>query len=294
MVLPNNGLQGQLDGMQLAAESVGVAGWKCYTPWGPENNLLLTPGGYRLDDPNIGIPFIEKGRTLGVKTFCCHKGLPLPTFNPLMAMPDDIGVVAAAYPDCNFIVYHSAYQAGGAGLEGPYVEGNRIGINSLITVMRERGIGPGSNIFAELGTTWYQVMADPNQAAHVLGKLLLHVGEDNIVWGTDSIWYGSPQPIIEALRRFEITPTFQQQYGYPALTVERKRKILGLNAARLFDVDPAAVRCTLPGEIARAKTYLDGEFGRRRWALTNQPLGPRTRREFLSFQKLMRFLNVPG
>ena len=63
-------------------------------------------------------------------------------------------------------------------------------------------------------------MGDLDQAAHVLGKLLLAVGEDNIVWGTDSIWYGSPQDQIAAFRAFEITPEFQERFGYPALTTE--------------------------------------------------------------------------
>lgn len=30
--------------------------------------------------------------------------------------------------------------------------------------------------------------APPLEAAHVLGKLLLAVGEDRILWGTDSVW----------------------------------------------------------------------------------------------------------
>ena len=74
-------------------------------------------------------------------------------------------------------------------------------------------------------------MRDPDQAAHVLGKLLVAVGPDNVVWGTDSIWYGSPQTQIEAFRAFEITEEYQEQFGYPALTPELKRKILGVNGA---------------------------------------------------------------
>jgi hypothetical protein len=37
-------------------------------------------------------------------------------------------------------------------------------------------------------------------AAHGIGKLLAHLGEDNVLWGTDSIWYGSPQDQIQAFR----------------------------------------------------------------------------------------------
>ena len=50
-------------------------------------------------------------------------------------------------------------------------------------------------------------MRDPTTAAHLLGKLLKHVGEDNVLWGTDSIWYGSPQDQIQAFRSFQIAPT---------------------------------------------------------------------------------------
>jgi len=70
--------------------------------------------------------------------------------------------------------------------------------------------------------------------------LLLAVGEDNILWGTDSVWYGSAQPLIDAFRAFEIPALYQERFGYPALTTRIKRKILGLNAARVYGVDPDA------------------------------------------------------
>ena len=66
--------------------------------------------------------------------------------------------------------------------------------------MKRAGIGPNENVYAELGSTWWYVMRYPTQAAHVLGKLLKHVGEDNVVWGTDCLFYGSPQDQIQAFR----------------------------------------------------------------------------------------------
>ena len=86
-------------------------------------------------------------------------------------------------------------------------------------------------------------MGSPEQAAHVLGKLLVAVGEDNVLWGTDSIWYGSPQDQIQAFRAFEISEELQERFGYPALTPEVKAKVLGLNAARLYGVDPLEAPC---------------------------------------------------
>ena len=293
MITPNVDLQLQLDMMQQLVEEMGVAGWKCYPPWGP--NTM----GWWLDDPAIGIPFIERGRKLGVRTFCIHKGLPLYGFDEVHTNPRDVGVVAAAYPDCNFVVYHSAWLHGGFGVgEGPYDPMGRIdpmnpvlypvdqGVNSLISSMQAEGLGPGSNVYAELGSVWTNLMAYPDQAAHVIGKLLLHVGEDNVLWGTDCIWTGSPQPLIEAFRAFQISEPFQETYGYPALTDAIKRKIFGLNAAAVFGVDPDAVRCEIDASgLGRAKRFLDAELGPRRF-IAHPAAGPRSRREFMRFKKL--------
>jgi hypothetical protein len=82
--------------------------------------------------------------------------------------------------------------------------------------------------------------------------LLVALGPDNIAWGTDSIWYGSPQPQIEAFRAFEISTELQEQFGYPALTDEIRRAVLGGNAARLHGLDPAAVQCARPSADERA------------------------------------------
>ena len=74
-----------------------------------------------------------------------------------------------------------------------------------------------------------------------------------MLWGTDGIWYGSPQPQIMAFRAFQISAEHQERYGYPALTDEVKRKVFGLNAARLFGVDPEATRCALDGRRPRGR-----------------------------------------
>jgi hypothetical protein len=97
----------------------------------------------------------------------------------------------------------------------------------------------------------------PDEAAHVLGKLLVALGPDNILWGTDSIWYGSPQGQIDAFRTFQITP-------------EIKARILGLNAAGLYGIDPAVTACMPSGdERAALRADLDASG----WH------GPTTRRQ---------------
>ncbi len=94
-------------------------------------------------------------------------------------------------------------------------------------------------------------MRDPTQAAHVLGKLLRYVGENNILWGTDCIFYGSPQDQIQAFRAFQISREFQERYRYPALTPKIKAKILGLNGARVYGVKPKTVKCHFTPARAR-------------------------------------------
>jgi uncharacterized protein len=296
-VLPNDNLQKQLDGMQRLVEEVGVICWKVHTEWGPGNTWGNAPGGYRLDDMAIGIPFIEQARKTGVKAFCCHKGLPAPLFNRSYCNPADIGVVAKAYPDTHWVVYHSAFNYSESvfgGNEGAYVDGSMNGIDSMITMMKANGLGPNQNVYAELAGVWNVVMMNPTQAAHVIGKLLLHVGENNVLWGTDAIWTAKPQPYAEAFWNFEITQEFQDMYGYPALTPEVKRKVLGLNSARLFNIDPLERRCKIAaGAMASAKRIIDGEFGPLQY-FGQRPLGPTTRREFAMLQRMRAFLNVPG
>ena len=108
------------------------------------------------------------------------------------------------------------------------------GVNSLISSLREAGVGPNENVYVGLGGVWAELITRPVEAAHVLGKLLLYVGEDNLLWGTQAMLYGLPAPQLEAFRNFQIPEALQQEYGYPELSPLRKAKILGLNAARLL------------------------------------------------------------
>jgi hypothetical protein len=141
--------------------------------------------------------------------------------------------------------------------------------------MQAAGIGPNQNVYAELGTTWWSLLARPEEAAHLLGKLLVHVGEDNVLWGTDAVFYGSPQGQLQAFRAFQISEQFQEQFGYPALTDDIKRKVLGLNALRLHDVDPVTVPCTFTREdLQRLRETIPVAVERR---------GPRTARELRAY-----------
>jgi predicted TIM-barrel fold metal-dependent hydrolase len=269
--LPNVGRpQAALDAMEDTAKRYPVVAWKTFTHF-----PAVFEGSDRawwLDDhdpnlPQVGEAFIRKTVELGLPTIAAHKGFSGGT---PYASPVDVGPAARRHPDVNFLIYHSGFEAGG--VEGPYASRTRsVGINRLITSMRRAGIGPNENVYAELGSTWWYVMRYPNQAAHVLGKLLKYVGEDNVIWGTDCLFYGSPQDQIQALRSFRISEEFQDRYGYPELTRGIKNKILGLNGARLYGVDPITAPCQFTRrELERLRRQLPGR---------NQTLGPSTAAE---------------
>jgi uncharacterized protein len=236
---------GALERMEGWRDELHPVGWKVYTVGhridldGPREHKWEPGTAFMLDDERVGMPFLERARELGVLNICSHKGLSGLVDN---GSPRDIGPCAAAFPDLRFIVYHSGYEPAGDP-EGPYTtETAHLGVNRLITSVREHGIGRGANVFAELGSTWFCLVKKPLEAAHVLGKLLVEFGEDNVVWGTDSAWYGPTQPVIDAFRAFRIPTELSERYGYPQLTQQIKAKILGINASRVYGIDLGAAR----------------------------------------------------
>ena len=259
--VPNVGrLDAALDAMDDVNGSHPIAAWKVYTH---------APGpGWTFTDA-VGEAFLGRVEAIaaagGTRIVAVHKGF---SGGDRAASPADIGPAAKAHPDLRFVVYHSGYEP--AVSEGAFAADGG-GVDRLVSSLRAAGVAPGGNVFAELGSTWKSVMGDPDQAAHVLGKLLGAVGADNLLWGTDSIWYGSPQDQIQAFRTFEITAEAQERFGYPALTAEVKAKVLGQNAARLYGIDLAAVvgaACTFDAD--------DLEQARQETALGNRTYGPVT------------------
>lgn len=261
---------GDVEDMEELRDRWGIAAWKTYTQWGPDGK------GYFLSD-EPGTRLIENARELDVKVVCVHKGLPFGKPSYEHSQCSDIGVVARRFPDVSFLIYHSGFVPGVK--EGPFVgRGADDGIDTLIRSLVENGIGPNSNVYAELGSTRRFLMRDPDSAAHALGKLLRYCGPDNVVWGTDSIWYGSPQDQIQALRTFQITPELREKYGYPEITPRLRAKIFGLNATRPYGISAQEVKMRARGDrIARERlAYLERPEPHYR------TYGPKTRREFLN------------
>ena len=125
-------------------------------------------------------------------------------------------------------------------------------------------------------------MRDPEQAAHALGKLIKHCGEDNVLWGTDSIWYGSPQDQILAFRTFQISKELRERFGYAEITPALRAKVFGLNGAKVYGISAAEVK-----KYVAARHGVDA----RRSSTRENPephfltYGPKTRRDFLRLNR---------
>ncbi len=259
---------GAIEAMDEMAQRYRVEAWKLYPQYGANGRGIFLD---RSDDANR---FFERARSLDVKIVAVHKGVPLPGLDYQYSSPRDMGPAARANPDLTFLTYHGGFEGGK--VEGPYNPAHPQGVDRLIKSHQDAGFGRNrGNLYAEMGSLWRYFMSRPDEAAHVMGKLLRYFGEERIVWGTDSIWYGSPQDQIQAFRAFQISPEFQERHGYPALTAEAKRKIFGLNGARVYGIDVAAL-------------HGRGELAARRAAYRERPnpsfatYGPKSRREFLA------------
>jgi len=260
---------GDLEAMDELKARWGISAWKTYTQFGPGGR------GYFLSD-EVGTRFVEKARALGVKVICVHKGLPFGKRSYEHSQCSDIGVVAKRFPDVKFLVYHSGFVS--SVKEEPYdPAAKKDGIDTLIRSLVDNNVKPGSNVYAELGSTWRFLMRDPEQAAHALGKLIKYCGEDNVLWGTDSIWYGSPQDQIQAFRAFQIAPALREKHGYAEITPALRAKIFGLSAAKVYGLSAAEVKKYARQDAVAAE--------RLAYAADPDPrfltYGPRTRRDFL-------------
>ncbi len=269
---PNLG-EPEMAEMERQVKELKIDAWKMYT--GAE----LGDKFWMMDDEKVAYPFWEKTRKLGIKNCCVHKGLPLGFFNEKGCTPTDLEKAALDWPDLNFIVYHSGFR----GFSNTWLAhgiGDKVKdrdtrdpqeIPWISDIFRALKRNPKiKNIYFELGSTFQQTsMFAPEVCMHMLGQMLQTAGADHILWGTDSIWGGSPQSQIERMRRLKISDRLVEKYGYPQLTPEIKNQIFGLNAARLFGIDPKAKR----KEIKADKLSMMREEFRRNPAPSNTQYG---------------------
>jgi hypothetical protein len=247
-------------------------GWKGYTI----GDIILAHGGrhaYRLDDEKLMYPFYEKAAKSGIKTVCIHKGLfavavekQLPRLAAFAAV-DDVGNAAKDWPQLNFAIYHAGYRhLGGAQDDGikEWLEKGRLSwLSDLAEIPAKFGV---NNVYADIGSTFaWTVILWPRLAAAMMGTLIKGLGADHVIWGTDSIWTGSPQWQIEAMRRLEIPEDMQKEHDFKPLGPADglvKNAIFAKNGFRLFGYDQHA-ELAVPDRFAALKANYERDGGLR-------------------------------
>lgn len=200
--------------------SEGAVGFKFYPTSGFFDTESHQLAAMFYDDPEKAFPFFEKARELGVRRLAFHKTQPLGP-GPLDALRvEDVSTAAMAFPDMTFEIVHD----GRAFLE-----------ECAIQLM----IYP--NVYANLECVVNLVVRQPRRFAHIIGTLLQHGGPDRILFATGCA-VSHPEPILRKFMVFEMPEDLCEGYGYPELTLEIKRKILGQNMARLHDLDTEQVK----------------------------------------------------
>ena len=239
---------GWMEEVDRVIEVVRPTSWKGYTIGDPLSPKT-TKYPWRLDDEQLMYPFYEKAVKAGITTICIHKGLlpadyeqSIPGGAWRYATVEDLPKAAKDWPQISFVMYHSALRMF---LEDPQAElarfeqtGNIQWISDLAAIPEKYGV---NNVYADVGTSFaVSAIANPRFAAAFWGTLIKGLGHDHIFWGTDSVWYGSPQWQIEAFRRLEIPEDMQKKFGFAALGPwdgQVKSDILGYNGMRHYRID---------------------------------------------------------
>jgi len=247
---------------------------------------------WRHDDEEVAYPTFElisnyyerlKEEIPGFNCICVHKGLAHGMADiPEYGHPADLPQVCTDFPGLNFITYHScikdtffdyfAWQQVVAANSGDpsairVVQGHQVPDISWTTEYADL-TGGFKNSYAELGSTFAgSVINFPTLWAHIIGQLLMFKGADQIVFGSDSLWYGTPQWQLEAFWRFQIPDHIRSKWHYPEISEAAKRKILGGNAARLYGLDvnvkkygavPANYASLVPSQLKKLLEFNNG------------------------------------
>jgi predicted TIM-barrel fold metal-dependent hydrolase len=191
-------------------EQYDIKGVKVYTAeWKGDSR------GWKLDSPEAAL-YLEKCQELGIKNIHVHKG---PTVYPLDRDAFDVADVDGAatnFPELNFIVEH-------------------VGLPRLEDFCWIATQEP--NVYAGLAVAMPFIYTRPRYFAEIIGELLYWLNEDRILFSSDyAIW--QPKWLVEMFVDFQIPEDMQSELG--VLTTDIKKKILGLNAAALYDLDVPA------------------------------------------------------
>jgi predicted TIM-barrel fold metal-dependent hydrolase len=178
---------------------------------------------WRLDDADLAFPIIERAIEHGLRTVAIHKAAPL---GPVPMNPyriDDVDGAAGRFPEVSFEIIH-------AGL--------------AFTRETSLALGRYPNVYANLEVTSLLLLKAPKMFEEIMADFLLWGGPDKIIF-SDGAMFAHTQPFLDAFVDFQFSEQTLNGVGIEPLSREDKAKILGLNYARILDLDVEAMKAKI-------------------------------------------------
>ncbi len=200
-----------------------------------------------------------------MKLFSIHKGYASQSRRfGHFAHPADVQKAALDHPDLTFVIYHSALKHGPGEPQfkrDGFYDAETGDFEWHAELMKIKQRNPKiDNVYCEIGSAFGSLaIANPEMCQHLIGKNIKHYGADHVIWGTDCLWWGSPQWVIDAFKRFQISDEMCKKFGYAKVSKADKAKIFGLNAAKVYGIDADAEHKAIPRDaLTKLKlAYLD-------------------------------------
>jgi len=188
--------------------------------------------GWRLDAEDYATPLLEAAQKLGIRHVAIHKALWLAPAPKSAFAVDDLDNPLSRFPDIQFEMVH-----GGAAFLEPTIR------------LMERH----PNLHMTLESSFAYILSARSHFDRAVGMLLGAVGSDRLMFASGNN-LSHPLPLIQTFRNYQFADEHRERFKLPMLTEQDRRNILGLNAARLHGLDPAAIVAgTRDDEFSRAR-----------------------------------------
>jgi predicted TIM-barrel fold metal-dependent hydrolase len=178
---------------------------------------MYHPEDTYIDDKQLW-PFYKLVSDLGVPV-AIHTGWCwVPPNLSKYCLTDQLDEVATVFPDMKIVAYHAGWPR--------YHELNMIA-----------AVHP--NVYIGLSVLLSWCVTAPRRAAEIIGEAIQFATADRVLFGTD---YCNSETMIkyavEGFRNLQIPQDMQEGYGFAPITDEDRRKIFGLNLAKLLGIEP--------------------------------------------------------
>jgi hypothetical protein len=191
-------------------------------------------GSWKMNDPKVAYPIIEKAGELGLRHVAVHKSIPIEPVEFRDAFnPADFEGAAVHFPEMNFEIVHGGIA---------FVE------ETALLLARF------PNIYVNMENLNMVVARRPRVFAQILLGLMREGGDaimERLFWGTGTIQY-HPKPCVEAMAAFEFPEDLLEGAGLYAplsqITDDGKAGLFAGNYARLHDIDLNAIKAQIAND----------------------------------------------